>query len=138
MKSPAAPFSCACRALTLHARRCSERAAENLDPKARRPATRRIRATAGLVDAEQLPKFLAGRNSFIRQFASSKKVSLEFLAKLGVLPLFLDIGFAAAPGWWLVIFSSHSSAFLVHKNGYAEKFRTPFSRQREPSGSVPD
>jgi len=81
----------------------------------RRSATRRIRATAGLVDAEQLPKLLAGRGSFLRQFAGPKKISLEFFPKLSVLPLFLNVGFAAVPGWWLVIFTSHGSAPFVHK-----------------------
>ena len=81
----------------------------------RRSATRRMHATAGLVDAEQLPKLLVGRDSFLREFASPEKISLEFLAKLGVLPLFVGFGLAAASGWWLVIFTSHGSAPFVHK-----------------------
>ena len=68
-----------------------------------------------LVDAQQLAKLLAGRDSFLREFASAEKIILEFLAKLRVLPLFLKFGFTAASGWWLVIFASHGSAPFVHK-----------------------
>ena len=74
-----------------------------------------MRADAGLVNAEQLSKLLAGRDSFLREFAGPEKVSLKFLAKLGVLPLFLRVGLASAPGCWLVIFTSHGSAPVVHK-----------------------
>ena len=95
-----------------------------------------MRAAAGLVDAQQLPKLLAGRDLFFRQFASPEKVGLEFLAKLGVLPLFLRIGFAAAPGWWLVIFTSHGSAPLVHKKEVCGKVPHTVIRQRELSGSA--
>jgi hypothetical protein len=74
-----------------------------------------------------LPKLLAGGNAFLRQFARSKKISLEFLPELGVLSLFLNVGFAATPGRWQVIFASHISAFLVHKKAVCgKKFRTPF------------
>ena len=103
--------------------------------QARRPATRRMGAT-GLVNAEQLPKFLARRDLFLREFAGPEKISLEFLAKLRVLPLFLNVGFAAAPGWWLVIFTSHGSAPVVHKKRCAGQFRTPLSGQGVESGVV--
>ena len=68
-----------------------------------------------LIHAEQLPKLIARGDSFFRQFAGPKKIGLEFLPKLGVLPFLLNVGFAAAPGWWLVVFTSHGSAPFVHK-----------------------
>jgi hypothetical protein len=87
-----------------------------------------------------LTKLLARRNALRFEFARAEEVFLQLLAQLCVLSLFVEFGFAAAPRLWLVIFTSHGAAPLVHKKEVCgeRNARTPLPYQREPFGSVPD